>query len=157
MDDELLAINSSRLRFLISQTPLITLAYYIGRKYILNNMSIPENEKQGLIGWFILSTYYRRYSSASETRLNEDLQVIAKGGCYKDLINNLKKHVGELRVTEETYRGSGTDKLFLLYVALRSRKARDFYDRETLINGLNASIHHIFPINIVGGGIVGAK
>ena len=151
MDDELLAIKSSRSRFLISQTPLITLAYYIGRKYILNNMSIPENEKQGLIGWFILSTYYRRYSSASETRLNEDLQVIAKGGNYKDLINNLKKHVGELRVTEETYRGSSTDKLFLLYVALRSRKARDFYDRETLINGLNASIHHIFPINIVGG------
>ena len=151
MDDDLLAIKSSKSRFLITQTPLITMAYYIGRKYLAHNRSIPEDEKLGLIGWFVLSTYYKRYSSASETRLNEDLQAISKGGSYRDLINNLKRQVGELRISKETYRGSSTDKLFLLYVALRSKKARDFYDRETLINGLNATIHHIFPVNIVGG------
>ena len=151
MDDDLLAIKSSKSRFLLTQTPLITMAYYIGSKYLINHIPVPHNEKLGLIGWFILSTYYRRYSSASETRLNEDLQAIAEGGNYKDLISNLKKHVGELRISEEAYRGTGTDKLFLLYVALRSTRARDFYDRETVINGLNATTHHIFPINIIGG------
>ncbi|NPA70175.1 MAG: DUF262 domain-containing protein [Crenarchaeota archaeon] len=151
MDDNLLAIKGTKSRFLISQTPLVTMAYYIGRKFLINNIPIPENEKQGLIGWFILATYHRRYTSATETKLNEDLQTIAGGGNYRNLVENLRKSVGELKVSEETYRGSGSDKIFLLYTVLRFNKARDFYDKETLISSLNATIHHIFPINIIGG------
>lgn len=133
------------------------MAYYVGREYLSNNMPIPVKEKYGLLGWFILSSYYRRYSSASETRLNEDLQVIARGGSYKDLVHNLKRSVGELKISEDAYQGGGSDKLLLLYVALRSRKARDFYSRDVLIYDRNASIHHIFPVNVIGGKYSRAK
>ena len=155
MDDDFLAIKRSDTPYLLTQTPLVTMAYYIGSKFLAKGINdyahLPGEDASGLIGWFILSTYYRRYSSASETRLNEDLQVIASGGNYKDLINNIEKQVGHLNITEETYTGAGRDKNFLLYVALRSNKARDFYDRKTEINAINSTRHHIFPSSILRG------
>ena len=151
MDDSLLAIKSTSSRFLITQAPLIVMAYYIGRKYFVEGKEIPDSEKLGLMGWFLLASYYRRFSGAPDTRLNEDLRVIVKRGDYKDLAGNLRRQVGELRITMETYRGGGADKQLLLYAALRSQRATDFDDRSVLINGTNASVHHIFPVNIVGG------
>ena len=154
MDDDFLAIKSSKTPYLLTQTPLVTMAYYIGSKYLVKDITdyahLPVKDASGLIGWFILSTYHRRYSSASETRLNEDLQTIASGGNYKDLINNLKKQVGHLNITEETYTGPGKDKNFLLYVALRSKKARDFVS-EAKIDATNSTRHHIFPSSRLRG------
>ncbi|MGB9622279.1 MAG: DUF262 domain-containing protein, partial [Candidatus Bathyarchaeia archaeon] len=75
MDPSLLSIASPTSDFLPSQNVLVTIAYYLGKRE-----AISEKDKKGLLAWYVLASEFARYSSAAETRLNEDLSVIQEGG-----------------------------------------------------------------------------
>ncbi len=104
-----------------SQTALTTLAFYAGIK----NLKMDEKELDSMLKWFLLASYWGRYSGATETRLNEDLQVIREEAeqPWKRLLSNIKMKTGRLIPTIEDYQGAETDKLLLLYVLLKERKA----------------------------------
>lgn len=76
MDPSEFAITSSR--YLSTQNVLVTMAYYLGKKG-----NVPREERRGLLAWFILASHFARYTSAAETRLNEDLLVIEEGKGYQ--------------------------------------------------------------------------
>jgi len=55
-----------------SQTAITTMAFFCGVK----NLDIDRSEQDSMLKWFLLATYWGRYSGATETRLNEDIEVI---------------------------------------------------------------------------------
>ena len=89
-----LKINGTDSKLMPSQAPLVTLSYYMGTKGELS-----EKEKKGLTGWYLLANFFRRYSSSTDTRLNEDLSTIDREG-WKGLI----KGFGDLRVRASSRR-----------------------------------------------------
>jgi len=134
-----MGIMSSSERYLPTENVIPVIAYYIHKRKMLS-----EDEKKGLLKWFVMASYFRRYSSSAETRLNEDLKVIEKGGSYKDLIKKLEEYEGNLkeRIKEDLLKGRFNE--LLLYAILKQNDARDLLTHERLNTG-NLTIHHIFP------------
>jgi hypothetical protein len=127
-----------------SQNTLVTLAFYIGKRRTLQ-----EEERKGLLGWYILASILGRYTSASETRLNEDLSAIAEGGDYQRLLDNLERREGNLKERLKELIDAGQSNKLLLYALLRMRKAKDLHPLPAQRIGLTAAahltVHHIFP------------
>jgi len=145
-DDELLALKSVDSKVLLSQAPLLTVAYIMWKINGVKEMS--KEDKLLLAKWFVMSQYYRRYSSAAETRLNEDLNAYNKKG-IKGLIFELKKQVRADLIPEESeLEGRGEDKQLLLYSILSFNKASDLLDENEYMNSYFV-VHHIFPKAII--------
>jgi hypothetical protein len=132
-------------RFGISRLPsesvIPVMSYYIYKRG-----AISPKEEEGLFKWFILASgsYFRRYSTSVETRLNQDLTTINEGGNYRDLIENIEKLEGvKERVLE--YIDAGWCDQLLLYALLTQSNAKDPLSGETLTQA-NSVLHHIFPV-----------
>lgn len=143
MNPSELAITSSR--HLPTQNVLVTMAYYLGK-----SGGIPQEERRGLLAWFVLASYFARYTSAAETRLNEDLSVIEEGKGYRGLISNLEKREGDLknRLKEDISRGLWSR--LLLYSMLRAKRAKDPINQQELTT-TDVVVHHIFPRGVLSG------
>ena len=131
-----------------SQTALTTLAFYAGIK----NLKIDEKELDSMLKWFLLASYWGRYSGATETRLNEDLEVIREEieQAWKKLLSNIRIKTGRLAPTIEDYQGAEIDKLLLLYVLLKEKKATSLLSNQQLRSDM-IQIHHIFPRALLKG------
>jgi len=131
-----------------SQTALTTLAFYAGIK----NLKVDEKELDIMLKWFLLASYWGRYSGATETRLNEDLEVIREEIEYawKTLLTNIRIKTGRLIPTTEDYQGAETDKLLLLYVLLKEKKATSLLSNQQLRSDM-IQTHHIFPRTLIKG------
>ena len=127
--------------FLPSENVLVTMAYYLDRKGKLSN-----SEQIGLLKWFVLASSFRRYSSAPETRLNEDISTIRDGGNYKELILNIEKREGNLkeRIKSDISEWGKMNKL-LLYTILWIKNAKDWRPPYNEIYAKDVTLHHIFP------------
>jgi hypothetical protein len=150
-----LGITSSRL--LPSQTSLIPLATYF---YVRNINSLEELDKQDIKNmtyWFILTSFNGYYSSHTDTKLDQDLEIIKKSNSfpYDQLLSNMRARKSKVKITfEDLKRGlhfnvlrlQGRSHLFLLYVILVRNKADDWTGlllHKRRINEL--AKHHIFP------------
>jgi hypothetical protein len=150
-----LGITSSRL--LPSQTSLIPLATYF---YARNINSLEELDKQDIKNmtyWFILTSFNGYYSSHTDTKLDQDLEIIKTSNAfpYDRLLSNMSNKKSKVKITfEDIKRGlhfnvlrlQGRSYLFLLYVILVKNMADDWtglllYKRK--ISEL--AKHHIFP------------
>jgi hypothetical protein len=122
------------------------MAYYVYKRRAL----MPE-EEEGIFKWFVLASFFGRYSSSAETRLDEDLNTIKNGGSYIDLIKNIEQREGNLKLRLMEYIDAGEyDKStkLLLYALLRMTSARDFKTLDPLTLA-NSVVHHIFPRKFV--------
>ena len=115
------------------------MAYYLHKRGTIS----PE-EEEGLFKWFILASFFRRYSASVETRLNEDLGTIRNGGNYRNLIENIKRREGDLKERILMYIDEGEHDQTILYALLKQLNARDFLSGEPLTQ-TNSTLHHIFP------------
>jgi hypothetical protein len=124
---------------------LVTLSFYIGKKEKLTSL-----EKSRLLIWYVLASYFGRYGISSESRLNEDLSLIAEGKGYKELIRKIEEREGDLEnvICGDITRGYYHSKL-LLYALLKRNKAKDLMT-QTPLDSSDASLHHIFPRRAVG-------
>lgn len=123
-----------------SQTALTTIAYYLGIK-----KSMGKGDEDKLLKWFLLASYWGRYSSAAETKLNEDLEAIReKEDPWQDLLSNIKRESGRLLPSEDDFKGAEKDKLFLLYTLLKENGATSLISDQEIKSDI-AQIHHIFP------------
>ncbi|MEM3986464.1 MAG: DUF262 domain-containing protein [Candidatus Methanomethylicia archaeon] len=115
--------------------------------YFYKRSPLPDMERKGLFKWFILASFFGRYSSSVETKLDEDLSTIERGGSYKDLIKNIEYIEGNLkeRIKEFIDRGEGGS--LLLYALLRESNAKDFLPPHEPITRGNSVVHHIFPLS----------
>jgi len=123
-----------------SQTALTTIAYYLGIK-----KSMGKGDEDKLLKWFLLASYWSRYSSAAETKLNEDLEAIReKEDPWQDLLSNIKRESGRLLPSEDDFKGAEKDKLFLLYTLLKENGATSLISDQEIRSDI-VQIHHIFP------------
>jgi len=134
----------------VLSSPLLLLpvmAYSLERKGRLS-----EAEQQALIHWAYIANMKAWYSNSSETTLDEDLAVLAKGGQPSDLTERMRQQVGRLDVRAADFVGRGQrNALFpTSFLALRARGAKDWHSGvgiSLVLSGRNHRIewHHIFP------------
>jgi hypothetical protein len=144
LEQEWLRIKSPDYELLPYENLLVTLSFYLGRR-----KKLLSAEKKGLLMWYVLASYFERYRTSSETMLNEDLSIIAKGKSYKELIKKLEEREGDLKARIDDDISRGYYSKLILYALLRRNKAQDFLSRILLDSG-DVSPHHIFPRGIVG-------
>lgn len=123
-----------------AESVIPVMAYYLHKRGTLS----PE-EEEGLFKWFILASFFGRYSASTETRLNEDLETIRNGGNYRNLIENIRREEGDLKERIIARIDEGEYDPLLLYALLKQSNARDFLYHDVSITQANSTIHHIFP------------
>jgi hypothetical protein len=122
-----------------AESVIPVMAYYLHKHGILS-----PKEEEGLFKWFILASFFGRYSASAETRLDEDLETIRNGGNYRDLIENIRRKEGDLKERIIAYIDEGEYDPLLLYALLKQSNAKDLLSGEPVTQA-NSTLHHIFP------------
>lgn len=114
---------------------------------------LDPSEQQALLHWLLVANARGRYSrGATETLLNEDLNIIFRRGDAAEMLETLKRQFGRLHIEpgDLAGRGAGSPLFSLSYLALKDAGAKDWF------SGLGLSLthqgrlhfiqwHHIFP------------
>ena len=114
-------------------------------------------ERDGLLFWYIHTLLWGRYSGATESVLNQDLESIARiDEGLGQLTGNLRRNRGDLRITAQDFDGSTIGARFypLLYMLTRVHHAKDWDTGVELSNHMlgnlsSLQIHHIFPKSVL--------
>ncbi|MDK2870351.1 MAG: hypothetical protein PWP19_1181 [Thermococcaceae archaeon] len=150
-----LGISNSRL--LPSQIPLITISKYLYYKDVSNLEELEEDDVKNMINWFILASFNGYYSSATDTKLDEDLEIVKSSNVFPigQLLENMKRRKAKIKISENdikrgltinVLRREGRAHLFLLYVLLVKNNADNWNGQLLKHSSLNElSRHHIFP------------
>jgi hypothetical protein len=133
---------------LASPLYLITIGYYA----MQHGYRLKREDEVGLRRWLYQGNARGHYSGSSETFLDADLNLIAKGSSTDDLLNALKQQVGRLEVLPEDLvgRGQRSALLSMAYLALRASGAKDWRTQLGLSLTHQGRFHfiqhhHIFP------------
>lgn len=140
--DENFGIRNSS--FLPSEMVLVPIVKYLEHK----GGKLSSDETKKLMLWFLLASFWGRYTGPTETRIDEDIKTIIRTNSLDELFNNLKNQVGRLRISNEDFVGSGTDKKLLLYVVSREEGAVDWFKGHK-ITTTDIQEHHIFPRSLL--------
>jgi len=150
-----LGISNSRL--LPSQIPLITIATYLYHKNINSLEYLDEHDIKDIINWFILSSFNGYYSSATDTKLDEDINIVKSSSIFPidQLIENMRKRKAKVKISEgdikrglsmNVLRREGRAHLFMLYLLLVKKDADNWNGKRLKQTSLSElSRHHIFP------------
>lgn len=140
---------------LASPFVLIAVAYF-GEK---RDYSLSTEEAKQLRYWSLLANAKGRYSrGSSETILDQDLAVLHRGGGVGELLDQLKRQVGNLEITPEELEGRDQKSALFktMFLAFRAADAGDW--RSTIAMALNLQgnshklqFHHIFPKAMLKG------
>jgi len=143
-------------RLLPSQTPLIPIYKYFYETNLKSLKGLGESEVTMMIGWFLLATLRGYYSSRTDSKLDNDLQVVGKGSSpWERLIENMSEQGFKSKIaTKELRKGlemnvlrsQGRAFLLLAYVLLVKNNAED-WNGTRLERGPFSRLarHHIFP------------
>ena len=110
-------------------------------------------ERDGLLFWYVHTMLWGRYSSSTESVLNQDLEEVEKiDGGLDRLIEGLRRNRGDLRITANDFLGWSRGARFypLLYMLTRIHHSRDWDTGIELSNHMlgklsRLELHHIFP------------
>lgn len=134
---------------LASPFVLIAVAYF-GKK---RNYSLSPEEEKKLRYWVLLANAKGRYSrGSSETILDQDLAVLHRDGDASDLREQLKRQVGNLKITHEELEGRNQNSALFktMFLAFRAADAKDWLSNIAIAinhrgNSHKLQFHHIFP------------
>ena len=98
--------------------------------------------------WFFYAHAWGRYSSSTETKLDQDIKAISESDPVGALIRNVYQQVTQRSITPEDLALSGQNSsLFLLsYLVAKSSNATDWFTG-TALNTKNIGIHHKIEIH----------
>lgn len=151
-----LGISNSRL--LPSQIPLITIASYLYHRDISKLEDIDIDDCKDIISWLIIANFNGYYSSTTDTKLDEDIEVAKSTDSrfpVNKLIENMKKRKAKIKISESdikrgltinVLRREGRAYLFILYILLVKKEADNWNGK--LLNQsplTELARHHIFP------------
>jgi hypothetical protein len=119
----------------------------------VKNNKLSDAEQKSLLHWLLVANARGRYSrGATESLLNEDLNIIFRTGDIAALIEPVKRQFGRLTIEagDLASRGASSPLFSLSYLALKDAGAKDWF------SGLGLSLthqgrlhfiqwHHIFP------------
>lgn len=131
----------------------ITVAYFVESR----KEQLSREDERNLLYWLYVANMRGRYSrGSSETLLDADLNVIKKGGGPKELLELVLQQFGRLEANVQDFigRGAGSPLFSIVFLALKSNGAKDWY------SGLGLSLthqgkyhyiqyHHIFPKSLL--------
>ena len=105
-----------------------------------------ERKNKELIGWLALAALCRRYSSSSESALDQDLRAGKTADPIGALLKNLR-YIRRLRAEPRDFAGAILDRsgLLTLYIACLHCGIRDFYIGGKVVLQKNVDKHHILP------------
>ena len=118
----------------------------------------PQASFDPLFLWFLQASFYGRYGSAGDTKLEEDLRAVESTRSPEKalglLMQPLRKDITPF--TAEEYQGDYADSRSLrlmLYLLIYKQKARDWddhgwrigFDNTKLLQNFRPQWHHIFP------------
>ena len=148
-------ISNSRL--LPSQIPLITIASYFYHRRISSVENISKDDFKNIINWFIIASFNGYYSSTTDTKLDEDIEVVKSNGNFPfdKLVENMKRRKAKVKISENdikrglainVLRREGRAHLFMLYILL-VKKESDNWNGKLLSQSSLTELarHHIFP------------
>lgn len=150
-----LGISSSRL--LPSQIPLVTIATYLYHKNINSLEELEEHDIKNIVNWFILSSFNGYYSSATDAKLDEDINTVKSSSVFPmdQLIENMRKRKAKVKISEadirrgltmNVLRREGRAHLFMLYILLVKKDADNWNGKQLKKTPLSElARHHIFP------------
>jgi hypothetical protein len=118
---------------------------------------LTQTEHNALLHWLLVANARGHFSRGStETILNEDLNLVYRGGVIPSLLEPLKRQFGRLHIesSDLVNRGSSSPLFSLAYLALKDAGAKDWF------SGLGLSLthqgklhfvqwHHIFPKSLL--------
>lgn len=156
------AINFLRLNAGIEDESLLSSPFFfivIAYFGILKNEKLKPEEERLLKYWLYVASAKGRYSrGSSESILDADLKILKTGGSPQDLIKALEQQFGRLtfNVADFTGRGISSPLFPLMFLALKSNDARDWYSGlpislNTIGKNHSLQYHHIFPKSLLKG------
>jgi hypothetical protein len=106
-----------------------------------------ERDSNGIAGWLAMAALQHRYSTASESTLDQDLRACRTDDPIGKLLANLRRDTGAFGATPRSFTGGLNDKgaLFAAYVACRHRGLRDLFNGSKILLQKNVDRHHILP------------
>ena len=114
---------------------------------------IGEQERDKLLFWFVQAGMWGRFSSSTETTIDQDLAMLeGSDGSLDKLIDQLRLWHGALRAEPGHFTGWSAGARFypVLYLLTRMGAAKDWGDGTELKAGMlgkmsRLEVHHIFP------------
>ena len=98
--------------------------------------------------WFYCASHYGRFSTSTESKLNEDLRELGSSNPVVTWLENIRKERGDLMMRE--IRGSiNRTNLFALYYALVQNGALDWWQGTRVEDTSKIEFHHIFPKKVL--------
>ncbi|HHT9126483.1 MAG TPA: GmrSD restriction endonuclease domain-containing protein [Candidatus Brocadiia bacterium] len=150
-------IGISNSGLLPSQIPLVTISSYFFQKNVKKTEELNEKDIKSIINWFILASFNGYYSSATDTKLDEDLNEVKSYPYFPfdELIENMEKRKAKIKIAESdikrgrtinVLRREGRAHLFILYIIL-TKKNVDNWNGKLLSQSPLTELarHHIFP------------
>jgi len=147
----------SNSRLLPSQAPLTILSSYFYQKNITSLNDLGEDDVKNITKWFILASFNGYYSSATDTKLDGDLNTVKSSTSFPidELLGNMKTRKAKTKIMQgdvnrgllmNVLRREGRAHLFLLYILLVKKEA-DNWNGKLLSQSslLELAKHHIFP------------
>jgi hypothetical protein len=106
-----------------------------------------KRDTRGLAAWMALAALTHRYSSSSETALDQDLRACRGNDPIGSLLTNLREERSSLVAEADDFAGSLADRsgLFASYIACLHRGILDFYGGGKIVLQKEINRHHILP------------
>lgn len=118
--------------------PLIAVCHRMDRK----TRNVDE-----MVGWLSLAALRHRYSSASETALEQDLKACREKDPIGSLLANLRQGGKTLEALPSDFSGAMADKngLLAMFIACKYRDIRDLHDGVRITSAMKLNKHHLLP------------
>ncbi len=104
--------------------------------------------------WVYMALIWTRYSSSSETAMDQDIAALSNEQPVQAMIQNIENAVGHRRsITEQELQDQRKNSPYMLmaYVLARQAKAQDWFNGLVIGNApQDYYLHHIFPKSLLG-------
>src|SRR5579859_1359263 len=123
---------------------LVPLAVFFDR----HRDTVTHEQARDLQRWLYLALIWARYSTSSETNLDQDITALGKDEPIKRMIQNIEDKVGAGRlVTERELQDELSNSPFMVmaYVLARRNQAKDWFNGVGIGADQDLEYHHIFP------------
>lgn len=123
---------------------LVPLAVFFDR----HKDSVTHEQARDLRRWFYMALVWARYSTSSETNLDQDITALGKDEPIKRMIQNIEDKVGAGRlITERELQDELSNSPFMVmaYVLARHNQAKDWFNGVGIGADQDLEYHHIFP------------
>lgn len=119
-----------------------------------NHLSVTQ--ARDLRRWVYLALIWTRYSTSSETAMDQDIAAVGKENSVQALIQNLENETGQRIVTAQDLEDQRKNSPYMLmaYVLARQNQAQDWFTGIAIGNSQSNDeyhLHHIFPKTALAG------